>query len=206
MAINYNTSSHPISIRMDIKGIEIICCIALFSLMVVGSADATFGYKILLEGGESIITENEDGSMILTIQNVVPYGVIFDDPEYITLLETVLPDTNSTMNAGVVLSNPDGDHTSLVQVSQLDYSAETKNLTFVIHPLEFYEGSILADLKERSESLNPDIVRNAHVTRIYLEKGLPVSENFGDINRCMDDCERYHEKPTRFFCEMNCAK
>lgn len=191
---------------MRIKSICIIIFIGLFLLISVYSADETPGYKILIEGGESILIENEDGSMILTIQNVVPYGVIFDDPEYITLLETVLPDTNTTMNAGVVLSNPDGDNTSLVQVSNPDYSADTKNLTFAIHPLEFYEGSILADLKERSESLNPDIVKNAHVTRIFLEKGLPVSENFGDINRCMDDCERYHEKPTRFFCEMNCAK
>ncbi len=191
---------------MRIKSICIIIFIGLFLLISVCSADETPGYKILIEGGESILIENEDGSMILTIQNVVPYGVIFDDPEYITLLETVLPDTNTTMNAGVVLSNPDGDNTSLVQVSNPDYSADTKNLTFAIHPLEFYEGSILADLKERSESLNPDIVKNAHVTRIFLEKGLPVSENFGDINRCMDDCERYHEKPTRFFCEMNCAK
>ena len=191
---------------MRIKSISIITCIGLFLLISVCSADETPGYKILIEGGESILIENEDGSMILTIQNVVPYGVIFDNPVSITLLEMVLPDNNTVMNAGVVLSNPDGDNTSLVQVSNPDYSADTKNLTFAIHPLEFYEGSILADLKERSESLNPDIVRNAHVTRIFLEKGLPVSENFGDMNRCMDDCERYHEKPTRFFCEMNCAK
>lgn len=191
---------------MVIKGIGIIFCIALFSLISVCSADESSGYKILLEGGESILSENEDGSMILTILNTIPYGVILDDPEYITLVEMVLPESNTTMNAGVVFSNPDGDNTSLVQVSQPDYSADAKNLTFVIHPLEFNEGSILADMKERSESLNPDIVRNAHLTRIYLEKGLSVSENFGDINRCMDDCERYYPKATRFFCEMNCEK
>lgn len=191
---------------MLIKSICVIISIGLFSLLSVCSADESPDFKILLEGGESILTENEDGSMNLTIQNIIPYGVIFDNPESITLLEMVLPDNNTVMNAGVVLSNPDGDNTSLVQVSQPDYSADTKNLTFVIHSLDFYEGSILADLKERSESLNPDIVRNAHVTRIFLEKGFSVSENFGDSNRCMDDCERYHEKPTRFFCEMNCAK
>ncbi len=191
---------------MVIKGIGIIFCIALFSLISVCSADESSGYKILLEGGESILTENEDGSMILTILNTIPYGVILDDPEYITLLEMVLPESNTTMNAGVVFSNPDGDNTSLLQVSQPDYSADTKNLTFVIHPLEFNEGSILADMKERSENLNPDIVRNAHLTRIYLEKGLSVSENYGDMNRCRDDCERYYPKATRFFCEMNCEK
>ncbi len=191
---------------MIIKNIFIIICIGLFSLISLCSADESPGYKILIEGGESIVTENEDGSMILTIQNVVPYAAIFDDPEYITLLEMVLPESNITMNAGVVFSNPDGDNTSLVQVSQPDYSADAKNLTFVIHPLEFNEGSILADMKERSESLNPDIVRNAHLTRIYLEKGLSVSENYGDMNRCRDDCERYYPKATRFFCEMNCEK
>ncbi|WP_324331639.1 hypothetical protein, partial [Methanospirillum sp.] len=157
---------------MIIKNICVIICIGLFSLISVCSADESSGHKILLEGGESILTENEDGSMNLTIQNIIPYGVIFNNPESITLLEMTLADINPVMNAGLIFSNPDGDNTSLVQVSQSDYSADTKNLTFVIHPLEFYEGSILADLKERSESLNPDIVRNAHVTRIYLEKEL----------------------------------
>lgn len=191
---------------MRIISICIIICIALFSLISVCSAEDSPEYKILIEGGESILTENEDGSMILTIHDIIPYGVFFDEPEYITLLEMVLPDTNATMNAGVIFSSPDGDKTSLVQVSKPDYSADTKNLTFVIQPLEFYEGSILAYLKERSESLNPDIVKDAHLTRIYLEKGLSVSENYGDINRCMDDCERYYPKSTRYLCEMNCEK
>ncbi|MDX8550272.1 hypothetical protein KHC33_12055 [Methanospirillum sp. J.3.6.1-F.2.7.3] len=191
---------------MIIKSICVIIFIGLFSLISVCSADESSGYKFLIEGGESILTENEDGSMNLTIQNVIPYAVIFKEPESFTLLEMVLPDNNTTMNAGVIFSNPDGDNTSLVQVSQPDYSADTKNLTFVIHPLEFNEGSILADMKERSESLNSDIVRNANLTRIYLVKGLSVSENYGDINRCMDDCERYYPKATRIFCEMNCEK
>lgn len=191
---------------MRIISICTIICIGLFSLISVCSADESPGYKILLEGGESILTENEDGSMNLTIQSIIPYAAIFDDPEYITLLEAVLPDSNTTMNAGVIFSSPDGDNTSLVQVSQPDYSIDTKNLTFVIHPLEFYEGSILVDLKEQSESLNPDIVSNAHVTRIILEKALPVSKNYGDSYRCMDDCERYHDKSTRFFCEDKCMR
>jgi hypothetical protein len=203
-AITFNTSLHPISSIMVIKSICVIICIGLFSLISVCSADESPGYKILLEGGESILTENEDGSMTITIQSVIPYAAILDDPEYITLLEMVLPDTNTAMNAGVIFSNPDGDTTSFVQVSHPDYSAETMNLTFVIQPLEYYEGSILADLKEQSESLNPDIARKAHATRIFLEKGLPVSENYGGNDRCMDNCERYNEKSTRIFCEMNC--
>jgi hypothetical protein len=191
---------------MVIKSICIIICIGLFSLISVCSADESSGYKILLEGGESILTENEDGSMNITIQSVIPYAAIFDNPEYITLLEMVLPDNNIAMNAGLIFSNPDGDTTSFVQVSNPDYSAETMNLTFVIHPLEYYEGSILADLKEQSESLNPDIARKAHGTRIFLEKGLSVSENYGGNDRCMDNCERYNEKSTRIFCEMKCMK
>ena len=47
---------------MVIKGIGIIFCIALFSLISVCSADESSGYKILLEGGESILSENEDGT------------------------------------------------------------------------------------------------------------------------------------------------
>ena len=150
-------------------------------------------------------SENEDGSIILTIQNTIPYGVILDDPEYITLLEMVLPESNTTMNAGVIFSSPDGDKTSLVQVSNPDYSTDTKNLTFVIHPMEFYEGSILTDLKERSESLNPEIVRNAHVTRIFLERGLSVPENDDKFDRCMDNYER-HGKPPWLICELICKQ
>ena len=188
---------------MVIKGIGIIFCIALFSLISVCSADESSGYKILLEGGESILSENEDGSMILTILNTIPYGVILDDPEYITLVEMVLPELNTTMNAGVVFSNPDGDNMSLVQVSNPDYSADTKNLTFLIHPLEFYEGSILADLKERSENMNPEVVRNAHVTRIFLERGVSVPANDDKFDRCMDNCER-PGKPPWLICELIC--
>jgi hypothetical protein len=187
------------------KSICIIICFGLFSFISVCSADASPGYKILLEGGESILTENEDGSMIMTIQNIIPYGVILDDPEYITLLEMVLPDTNTTMNAGVIFNNPDGDNTSLVQVSHLDYSADTKNLTFVIHPLEFYEGSILADLKEQSESLNPDIASKAQVTRIFLERGFSVPENDDTFDRCMNNCER-PGKPPWIICELICKQ
>ena len=191
---------------MVIKGIGIIFCIALFSLISVCSADESSGYKILLEGGESILSENEDGSMILTILNTIPYGVILDDPEYITLVEMVLPELNTTMNAGVVFSNPDGDNTSLVQVSHPDYSADTMNLTFVIHPLEFYEGSILADLKEQSESLNPDIVRKVHVTRLFIERGFSAPENLDIYDHCMANCEKYVEKPRRFLCETDCVR
>jgi hypothetical protein len=192
------------SIIMRIKNICFIICIVIFSLISICSADESSGHKILVEGGESILTENEDGSMILTILDIIPYGVIFDDPEYITLLESVLPDNNVTMNAGVIFSSPDGNNVSLVQVSNPDYSADTRNLTFFIHPLEFYEGSILADLKDQSENMNSEIARKAHATRIFLEKGLSVSENEDEL-RCKDKCERYNDKSTRFLCEMKCV-
>lgn len=191
---------------MQIESFCIIICIGLFSLIPVCSADESQGYKILLEGGESVLTENEDGSMILTIQNIIPYGIVFDDPEYITLLETLLPDNNTTMNAGVIFSTSDGDNISLVQVSNPDYSADTMNLTFVINPLEFYEGSILADLKERSESLNPDIVRKVHLTRIFIERGFSAPENLDIYDHCMANCEKYVEKPRRFLCETDCVR
>lgn len=193
------------SMIMIIKSISFIAFIGLFSLISVCYADEFSGYTILLEGGESILTENEDGSMILTILNTIPYGVILDDPEYITLLESVLPDNNTTMNAGVIFSSLDGNNISLVRVSNPDYSADTKNLTFVIHPLQFYEGSILADLKEQSENMNPEIVRKAHGTRIFLERGLSVPENDDKFDRCMENCER-PGKPPWLICELVCKQ
>ncbi|PWR74870.1 hypothetical protein ACKUB1_13520 [Methanospirillum stamsii] len=189
---------------MATRGFLIILYISLITLISVCYADESPGYKILIEGGESVLTENKDGSMNLTIQNVIPYAAIFDEPGYIVLLEMVLPEKNTTMNAGVIFSNPDGDNISLVKVSNPDYSADTMNLSFVIHPLEFYEGNILADLKGQSDSLNPDIPEKEHTTRIFIEKEITVSENYHNPDRCMDDCERYNEKSTRIFCEMNC--
>ncbi|NLW75953.1 MAG: hypothetical protein GXY18_05945 [Methanomicrobiales archaeon] len=193
------------SIIMRITNICFIICIGLFSLISVCSADEFSGYKILLEGGESVLTENEDGSMILTIQNTIPYGVILDDPEYITLLETVFPDNNTIMNAGMIFSTPEGSNISLVQVSNPDYSADTRNLTFFIHPLEFYEGSILADLKDQSENMNPEIVRKAQVTRIFLEKGVSVPENDDKFDRCMNNCEK-PGKPEWLICDWVCKQ
>jgi hypothetical protein len=190
---------------MRIKNICFIICIVIFSLISICSADESSGHKILVEGGESILTENEDGSMILTILDIIPYGVIFDDPEYITLLESGFPDNNTTMNAGVIFSSPDGNNVSLVQVSNPDYSVETRNLTFVIHPLEFYEGSILADLKDQSENMNPEIVRKAQVTRIFLEKGVSVPENDDKFDRCLNNCEK-PGKPEWLICDWVCKQ
>lgn len=121
----------------------LFCLLLLVSLAGFCIADEAPGYSVYIQGGELSMTEDADGLMLVTIQDVVPYICLEFEKG-----DRLLPISDVTifqfpLNAALVFSGTDGDSISLIQISNLSLSDDNKDLTLQINPLEFYEGEML---------------------------------------------------------------
>ena len=170
----------------------VTCLFLLFSLAGFCVADGVPGYTLYIQGGESLITKDTDGVMLITIQDVVPY--IFADFENRNQLLPVSEDSifSFPMNAVLVFSGTDGDSASFVQVSNLSVSDENNALTLQIKPREFYEGEILKAFAKGAEPIETVDKEKKGTTSVYLEVASITPENSSDECReCLAWCSSF---------------
>ena len=140
-------------------------------------AEEAPGYILYIQGGESSTTEDVDGMMLITIQDVIPY--IFSKAGDRNLLLPVRQVSlySFPMNAALIFPGTMGTQASLVQISNISVSDENKVLTFQITPLEFYEGELLKAYEKDAiaiDTLDPQMMKT---TSVYMEGSLATPEN-----------------------------
>ena len=147
----------------------LLCLFLLVSLAGFCIADEAPGYSVYIQGGESSMTEDADGLMLVTIQDVVPYICLEFEKG-----DRLLPISDVTifqfpLNAALAFSGTDGDSVSLIQISNLSLSDDNKELTLQINPLEFYEGEMLKGYAHDAIAIEKISTETQKSIGVYLE-------------------------------------
>jgi hypothetical protein len=166
---------------MGCKTTSLMVGVLLITSLISGvcTGEEAPGYEILIQGVNNIFTEGGDDS-VLTIEDTNPYAVYLTDMSFLKQIDTVIPSLNGSMNAAIVRNGEDNQSTSIVTVSNPVYSKDTKELTFRVKPLEFYEGARLKNFMGEKQNLTSDKTGKVTLTRIYLEINQKVPENGPD--------------------------
>ncbi|MFH0968638.1 MAG: hypothetical protein V1862_13230 [Methanobacteriota archaeon] len=126
-------------------------------------------YLAYVQGGESSITNETDGMMMITVKDVIPYFYIVDDNTSVLHPVERLANITTPLNAAVTFSGADNESVSLVEVTNLSLSDENKTLIIQVHPLELYEGTVLKSFTDKMNRLTTDSIGKFTNTGIYLE-------------------------------------
>lgn len=164
-----------------------ICLALVVSLAVVCPADSPPVSIIYVQGGESIITAEPNGTSMITIHDVIPYYCLQVDNMSNLIPIQNLVSYSGPMEAAVVLSGDDIEHTSLVKVQKFSLSYDTRILTLHVNPSEFYEGSGLKTFSDAREDLVTQFGEKVLNTGLYLEILQSPSDN-KDIQDCINSC------------------
>jgi hypothetical protein len=159
------------------KCLTIIFFVAFFSAISVCIAEETLDYPIYLQGGKGILSDGENGTMVLKISEIVPYYQIrVLDRSYLMPIQDIsgfaLP-----LNAALVISNNDGEIVSLVKISNWSTDKDNAEINLVIKPLEFYEGTVLDIFNTEKQEISPEIIKNSMMVSIYGEIQEQIPEN-----------------------------
>lgn len=161
-----------------------LCLFLLVSLTGASLADSPSGFTIYVQGGESAIISDLNGTSVITIKDVVPYCYINQENT-----GELIPIQNFSyfsypLQAALVISGEEKEHISMISVENLSLSDEKKILTLKVRPLEFYEGSGLNVFANNSPEPIMNTGEKVKNTGLYLEIIDPTPTNF--FNQCVD--------------------
>ena len=123
---------------------------------------------VYIQGKGSTLTEDTNGTYVITIKETVPY-IHFQD-NYKSSLEPIqtLNLLTEPLNAALVQSGDDIEKTSMITVSNITISEDNNVLKLTIEPLKFYDGEILKSFQDVSGELESNTTEDASVG-VYLE-------------------------------------
>ena len=149
----------------------VICFILLFLLTGMCIAEESPADLFYFQGGASAITEEPIGTYVGIVQDIVPYLHIANGSQGTSTLThiEVLDTISYPLNAALVFSGEDNEGSFMVEVSNLSFCLENKTLTFLIKPLEFYEGDVLKPFAHDNNELMIDVAEKSRSTGMYLE-------------------------------------
>lgn len=167
-------------------------CLTLVAVLTVAClADSSPVSIIYVQGGESIITVEPDGTGVITIQDVIPYfNLLIENMSNLVPIQ-YLTIYSGPMQAAVVFTDEESEHTSMVRVQNVSLSDDTGVLTLQVKPLEFYEGSELKSFSGNHEDLVNQTGEKVLSTGLYLEVQESPSDN-KDIRDCLNSCMARH--------------
>lgn len=176
-----------------------ICVFLMVSLTGICIAEESSGYIMYIQGGEPSITKEPDGMMI-TLQDVVPYMSLGFETTKRLFPTSEVSYFHFPINAALIFSGTDGESVSLVQVTNLSFSNETKVLSMQVTPLEFYEGEMLKAYANDTVPIEKVTIEKQKSMNVYLgvDSHAPVNWNECQIDECMQECNRYVE------CNQDC--
>ena len=164
----------------------------LMICFIIGScsAEENTDYIAFFQGGATALSEGTNGTMVLTVNDVIPYYHIpVVNRNVLMPLETESP-YQLPLNAAIVLNGADGEAVFMEKVISWVYSSDEKTLTLDIKPVEFYEGTVLKDFFEAKQDLTVENVGKELSSGIYLEvvKGTPENYFCPDYRKCGPGC------------------
>ena len=131
-----------------------------------------------IQGGESIIANGTDGTMMITIHDIIPYFYMADGRISSLVPVDLLTYMAYPTNAAITLSSADDESVSMIEVSNLSFSKEDSQLTLHVRPIEFYEGEALKPYIDEELVRAIELTSKSDSTTIYLEIIKATPDNF----------------------------
>ena len=157
---------------LGILGLVLIVVLGGFS-----SADESPAILAYIQGGASSVTEDQNGSMLLTIPDLVPYYHLSLMEKSLLMPIEALALQFVPVNAALVFNSPEGESVSLVEISDISVSDMNNTLKLQVKNLESYEGKALSGFTCSGTTLTEQTA-NSTGTGIYLEIPGSTPENF----------------------------
>ncbi len=164
-----------------------ICLALVVSLAVVCPADSPPVSIIYVQGGESIITAEPNGTSMITIHDVIPYYCLQVDNMSNLIPIQNLVSYSGPMEAALVFTDEENERISMGSIDQVTLSDDNRVLILQVKPLEFYEGSGLKTFSDDREDLLNQTGEKVLSSGLYLEVQEPPSNN-QDIRECINSC------------------
>ena len=157
---------------LGILGFVLIVLLGGFSS--AEEAPASLAY---IQGGVSSVTEDQNGTMLLTIPDLVPYYHLSLMEKSLLMPVEALALQFVPVNAALVFNSPKGDSVSLVEISNISVADMDNTLKLQVKNLESYDGKALSGFTN-SDSTLKEQTTNSTGTGIYLEIFGSAPENF----------------------------
>lgn len=166
------------------------------------AAEENTDYIMYFQGGVSSLAEGTNGTMVLTIADIIPY---YD--RQVVNRTTLMPMVNGSvsqlpLNAALVLNGADGETVYLININKWSFDSNKKVLTLDVVPIEFYEGTVLKKFTDGKQDLSADKVGKELSSGLYLERTLKAPSNDGTN---LDYCESQGGVCCGFMCDF-CAR
>lgn len=192
--------------------INIYTILGLILLLVLTGfceAEEAPNFVAYIQGGNTSITEDLDGSLILTIHDIIPFFYLGSEKKIVLIPIEGLSGLAIPLNAAVLFSGSDADSEAFVVISNLSLSEENTILTTHITPHEFYESDVLITRVGNQSPLSISNGEKYHKIMIYMK--LPhippqntqsMSDDYGycivqcylngGVKPCESTCQRYN--------------
>jgi hypothetical protein len=174
----------------------LIICLGIGSC----TAEENTDYITYVQGGVSSLAEGTNGTMVLTIADVIPYYNL-----EVVNRNFLMPLTTDSiyqlpLNAALVLNGADGEAVYLVKIKTWSFDSDKTVLALDVEPVEFYEGAVLKKFTDVKQDLSADKVGKELSTGLYLEFIEQPPSNDDD---CIKYCRSFAEWLQRF-CMKDC--
>jgi len=143
----------------------LIICLGIGSC----TAEENTDYITYVQGGVSSLAAGTNGTMVLTIADVIPYYGMEVVNRTILMPLTTDSAYQLPLNAALALNGVDGEAVYLVKIKTWSFDSEKKALSLDVEPVEFYEGSVLKKFTDVKQDLSADKVGKELSTGLYLE-------------------------------------
>jgi hypothetical protein len=133
-----------------------------------------------IQGGSSTLSDGSNGTMTLTMNDVIPYSVFEGANRILLMPMEKMSHITLPLDAALVLNGEEGESVYLIKTESWSFDAEKMNLTLGIKPLEFYESEGLKKFTEAKQNLSEEKVGKDHNTSMYFEISgtIPSNEDY----------------------------
>lgn len=165
------------------------------------------GFVAYIQGGNASIMEDENGSLVFTVHDIIPFFYLTSEKMSVLIPIEGLSGLSYPMNAAVLFSGSDTDSEGFVVISNLSLAGENTIFTAHVTPHEFYEGDVVKTRIRNQSPLSFSNRERYQDCRIYLEVPLIPPQNSqsmsDDYGYCIVQC--YLNGGVRP-CELTCQK
>jgi hypothetical protein len=141
----------------------------MVSLAGCAVAEESPAYLMYLQGGGSVGANVSEGTMTITVKDLVPYIAIADGSRNQLVRAGNVTGFSYPFNAALVTGREKNDSTWMLAVSNLSFPDGENSLTLVAQPLQFYDGELLKAFSGENNELKTSDLEGSRTSSLYLE-------------------------------------
>lgn len=142
-----------------------------------------------IQGGESSFSSSPDGTISITVRDIIPYINVNDDNRSTLMPVTILSNLSSPKEAAFVFSEAGNESVSMVKISNLSLSADNTILTLQVTPEKYSEGTVFKSFAEKNVDLDTITGEKFNASGIYLALTAKCPVNsYSDQDICYCRC------------------